>query len=50
MKHLLRSLEAQVKALFQQQNELLPISKWVWPSTKSVEMQLATSAGAGIQV
>ena len=31
-------------------SQVLPIDKWACPSIESVEMQLATSAGAGIQL
>ena len=42
MKHLLGSLEAHC---FNRPSQLLPIDKWAWPLIKSVEMQVATSAG-----
>ena len=47
MKHLLGSLKSQGKAIVA---AALLIDKWAWPSIEIVEIQLATSAGAGIQL
>ena len=47
MKHLLGSIKSQGKAIVA---AVQLIDKWAWPSTEIVEIQLATSAGAEIQL
>ena len=52
MKHLLGSLKSQGKAIVNcsSPSRALLIDKWAWLSIEIVEIQLITSAGAGIQL